>query len=158
MTPFLATRGWDDKIDSVLITNQPGFSLCITTTSLPHYTPTYKMATSIGRVNLLPTSRTLASGVPLAPRIAHLQPPQAHGHAGPRGDRPPKWAGFQNGFASVSRVNGRCHMMFGQVCRGLAWTWRPSVGLDQVDTIAFSVIRMGRTMLDLLSIAIANSS
>lgn len=66
------------------------------------------MAATITRVNLLPTSRTIATGVPLAPRIAHIHPPQAnaHHHNAARSDTPPKWAAFQTGFASVSRLNG----------------------------------------------------
>ena len=65
------------------------------------------MAAFSTRINLLPTSRTLASGVPFAPRIALVHPPASHGHGthGPRSDVPPKWTGSQGGYASNSRIN-----------------------------------------------------
>jgi hypothetical protein len=65
------------------------------------------MAAFSTRINLLPTSRTLASGVPFAPRIALVHPPASHGHGtnGPRSDAPPKWTGSQGGYASNSRIN-----------------------------------------------------
>lgn len=67
----------------------------------------YTMAAFSTRINLLPTSRTLASGVPFAPRIALVHPPASHGHGthGPRSDVPPKWTGSQGGYASNSRIN-----------------------------------------------------
>ena len=65
------------------------------------------MASFSTRINLVPTSRTLASGVPFAPRLAFVHPPASHGHGhgGPRSDVPPKWAGVQGGFASNSKIN-----------------------------------------------------
>lgn len=72
------------------------------------------MATFSTRINLVPTSRSLASGVPFAPRIAFVHPPASHGHgtSGPRSDVPPKWAGVQGGFASNSRVNGKSDLCY----------------------------------------------
>ena len=71
------------------------------------------MSVLASRINLLPTARTLATGVPFAPKIAfHLPPqPRAHGDRhkhgeGPRHDIPPVWAGRSNGIITVSNVNG----------------------------------------------------
>ncbi|ORY34898.1 Rieske [2Fe-2S] iron-sulfur domain-containing protein [Naematelia encephala] len=66
------------------------------------------MSLSITRINVLPSTRTLASGVPFANKINHSLPPQAHGHghsAGPRTDSPPTWAQKLSGSVSVLHVN-----------------------------------------------------
>lgn len=55
---------------------------------------------SLTRINLAPTCRTLASGVP-AGRVALNLPPQPNHHAGPRADMPAKFSG-----AFLQRVNG----------------------------------------------------
>ena len=67
-------------------------------------TPPPKMA--LTRINLAPTARTLASGVPAARVALNLPPQPHHGHgAGPRADQPAKFAGAY-GSTVVSRVNG----------------------------------------------------
>ncbi|EIW71679.1 ubiquinol-cytochrome c reductase, iron-sulfur subunit [Tremella mesenterica] len=66
------------------------------------------MALLSTRINLLPTSRTLASGVPHAPKLLLRMPPQNHGHdhgPGPRSDQPALWAGRSSGVSNVTRVN-----------------------------------------------------
>lgn len=63
------------------------------------------MAMLTSRINLLPTSRTLASGVPYAPKLAFVLPPASHGHAG-RADPPAKFVGRSDGVMSMSRING----------------------------------------------------
>ena len=90
-----------------------GLAECTTTNPITShsihllYSYTSTMAAFSTRINLLPTSRTLASGVPFAPRIALVHPPASHGHgtSGPRSDVPPKWTGSQGGYASNSRIN-----------------------------------------------------
>ncbi|KAK4689216.1 ubiquinol-cytochrome c reductase iron-sulfur subunit, partial [Tremellales sp. Uapishka_1] len=65
------------------------------------------MALLSSRVNLLPTARTLASGVPCAPKIALSLPPQ-HAHhdvSGPRSDVPAKFVGSVDAGLVKSRVN-----------------------------------------------------
>lgn len=65
-----------------------------------------KMA-SLTRINLAPTARTLASGVPAARGIALNLPPLAdHHHGGPRADQPAKFAAFANNGVSSLRANG----------------------------------------------------
>ncbi|WRT69568.1 ubiquinol-cytochrome c reductase, iron-sulfur subunit [Kwoniella shivajii] len=59
------------------------------------------MASSLSRVNLLPTTRTLASGVPLATKLNHAIPTglaggDHHGATGARSDVPKSWA-FKSG-------------------------------------------------------------
>jgi ubiquinol-cytochrome c reductase iron-sulfur subunit len=67
------------------------------------------MSMAASRINLLPTARTLATGVPYAPKLNRSLPPQAdshgHGPAGPRGDVPKAWAGVTTGNFSVSMIN-----------------------------------------------------
>ncbi|WWC73559.1 ubiquinol-cytochrome c reductase, iron-sulfur subunit [Kwoniella pini CBS 10737] len=69
------------------------------------------MAASIARVNLLPTSRTLASGVPLAPRINNAIPTGLaggdHGHHGSaaRSDVPAAWTFKSTARGHVGRTN-----------------------------------------------------
>jgi len=91
------------------------------------------MAAFSTRINLLPTSRTLASGVPFAPRIALVHPPASHGHGthGPRSDAPPKWTGSQGGFASHSRINSEYTILwleYGQK-RRMEGKFASSIGL-----------------------------
>jgi hypothetical protein len=70
--------------------------------------PVDNMAMLTSRINLLPTSRALASGVPLAPKIAFVLPSQSHdGHHG-RADPPAKFVGRNNGVVSMNRINGKC--------------------------------------------------
>jgi hypothetical protein len=93
------------------------------------------MAAFSTRINLLPTSRTLASGVPFAPRIALVHPPASHGHGhgGPRSDVPPKWTGSQGGFASNSRINSKSRQIQDDVRRWIELggrTDRVSIGLE----------------------------
>lgn len=64
------------------------------------------MAMLTSRINLLPTSRALASGVPLAPKISFAVPSAGHEHGG-RADAIPKFAGRSTGVLSLSRVNGK---------------------------------------------------
>jgi hypothetical protein len=61
---------------------------------------------SLTRINLAPSARTLASGVPAA-RVALALPAQGHDHhgAGPRVDQPAKFAGAY-GQTVYSRLNG----------------------------------------------------
>ena len=82
-------------------------SIHLPTLLIKQQSHTSTMAAFSTRINLLPTSRTLASGVPFAPRIALVHPPASHGHgtSGPRSDVPPKWTGSQGGYASNSRIN-----------------------------------------------------
>jgi ubiquinol-cytochrome c reductase iron-sulfur subunit len=61
------------------------------------------------RVNLLPTSRALASGVPAAIGLKTALPLQfdhGHGHGGARSDRVPGFVGKDNGIISQTRLNG----------------------------------------------------
>lgn len=69
------------------------------------------------RVNLAPTVRTLASGVPLAPRINFAVGSSSSGHddteasshgaiSAVRGDAPPKWASVVGGSMMLTRQNG----------------------------------------------------
>ncbi|WVN86843.1 cytochrome b-c1 complex subunit Rieske, mitochondrial [Cryptococcus depauperatus CBS 7841] len=65
------------------------------------------MAGHIGRISLLPTTRTLANGVPLARGIA-LQTSAgggAHGHEGPRKDVPAAWVYKVDAKAHIGRTN-----------------------------------------------------
>lgn len=64
------------------------------------------MAMLTSRINLLPTSRTLASGVPFAPKIAFALPSQNHDGHHARTDRPAKFVGRNNGVVSMNRING----------------------------------------------------
>jgi len=72
------------------------------------------MSMTASRINLLPTARTLATGVPFAPKLNRSLPPAKndydHGHSGgPRGDIPKPWAGYANQRVQVSMINGRCN-------------------------------------------------
>ncbi|RSH93469.1 hypothetical protein EHS25_007825 [Saitozyma podzolica] len=70
---------------------------------------------STSRINLLPTSRALASGVPFAPKLALSLPPQGDHHAaGPRSDVVPKWAARATGSVNVSRVSAPPTGIFSQ--------------------------------------------
>ncbi|WVF68563.1 cytochrome b-c1 complex subunit Rieske, mitochondrial [Kwoniella sp. CBS 6097] len=69
------------------------------------------MASQLGRINLLPTSRALASGVPLAPRINHSIPTgqtgghEAHGAVGARSDVPSAWAFKAGARGHIGKTN-----------------------------------------------------
>ncbi|KIR29407.1 ubiquinol-cytochrome c reductase, iron-sulfur subunit [Cryptococcus deuterogattii 99/473] len=70
------------------------------------------MAAHIGRINLLPTTRTLASGAPLARGISLAVPAagDAHshghdGHEGPRPDIPAAWAFKAGARGHIGRTN-----------------------------------------------------
>ncbi|KAK8849546.1 ubiquinol-cytochrome c reductase, iron-sulfur subunit [Kwoniella newhampshirensis] len=68
------------------------------------------MASQLGRVNLLPTTRTLASGVPLAPRL-NLAAPQlsgghdSHGAVGARTDAVPAWVFKAGARGHIGKTN-----------------------------------------------------
>lgn len=65
-----------------------------------------KMA-SITRLNLAPTVRTFASGVPAARGVKLNLPVAGDSHAaGPRTDRPAKFADFSKAGVSHQRLNG----------------------------------------------------
>jgi ubiquinol-cytochrome c reductase iron-sulfur subunit len=79
------------------------------TISLKH-TPQPTMSLLASRINLLPVTRTLASGVPFGANINLHVPPSAHAHhghgSGPRTDTPPKWVWQATGNVNASRING----------------------------------------------------
>lgn len=69
------------------------------------------------RVNLLPTARALANGVPAAVGLKTALPLQfdhGHGHGGARGDRVPKFVGTDNGIISQTRLNGGSCSLLGR--------------------------------------------
>ncbi|GMK53469.1 hypothetical protein CspeluHIS016_0100550 [Cutaneotrichosporon spelunceum] len=68
---------------------------------------------SLTRINLAPTARTLASGVPAA-RVALNLPPQPDHHAGPRADAPAKFATYNANGVSTLRNNANPTGIFGQ--------------------------------------------
>ncbi|KAK1923752.1 Rieske [2Fe-2S] iron-sulfur domain-containing protein [Papiliotrema laurentii] len=67
------------------------------------------MSLSATRINLLPTARTLATGVPVANGLNRFLPPtaDAHGHdaTGPRSDLPPSWSFSAVSRAAVTHIN-----------------------------------------------------
>lgn len=82
------------------------------------------MSFTLTRVNLAPTVRSLASGVPVSSVNYALKGIDAgghgsghsadeHGHSGPRKDRIPSWAGKQSGVMQLGRVNGMSWDMIG---------------------------------------------
>lgn len=78
-----------------------------------HISQSAKMAAHIGRINLLPSTRTLASGAPLARGISLAVPAagdaHSHGHdgqAGPRPDIPAAWAFKAGARGHIGRTNG----------------------------------------------------
>ena len=68
------------------------------------------MSLSATRINLLPTTRTLASGVPYAPKLAFHMPPQRHSDEdhhgfGPRSEVPPTWVFKTNARLNSTKIN-----------------------------------------------------
>jgi hypothetical protein len=73
------------------------------------------MALSLTRINLAPSSRALASGLPVS-AVNHAlkgiqagghgsgHAPDEHGHNGPRKDAIPSWVARQSGSMHVSRA------------------------------------------------------
>ena len=91
----------------------------------PHGYRLVKMAAfATTRVNLLPTSRILANGVPAAVGLKTALPLQfdhGHGHGGPRSDRVPSFVGKDNGIISQTRLNGMSGLPLGAgvwACQG----------------------------------------
>jgi hypothetical protein len=103
----------------VLQSSASRFHISISTPIQSSSTPLYPLTTPIdtldkmallsSRINLLPTARALASGVPFAPKISFTLPAiagAAHGAEGPRSDIPPTWVARTDGGVARARING----------------------------------------------------
>lgn len=73
---------------------------------------------SLTRINLAPTVRNFASGVPAARGIALNLPPLADAHhGGPRADQPARFAAYANNGVSSLRTNGGYPCFSGHAAR-----------------------------------------